>query len=143
LETGRCQYLSRTKTAFLKMKILSIAVCSVFMAIMTGCSSQGLMKGGQTETSVSLTSKNYKLIKGGAKGTDYGFWILFIPIVSPNHADAKASLYQSVGEPLTGKAIALVNQTEDRSKFTLILFTINRLTLTADVIEFTDNAPGK
>jgi hypothetical protein len=65
---------------------------------------------------------------------------LFLPIVSPNHADAKASLYKSVEEPLTGKAIALINQTEDRSRFTLILFTITRITLTADVIEFTDNA---
>jgi hypothetical protein len=144
LETGRCQYLTGTKTALkMKRKMLSIAVCSVFMAILTGCSSQGLMKGGQTETSVSLTGKNYKLIKGGATGTDYGFWFLFIPIVSPNHADAKASLYKSVGEPLTGKAIALANQTEDRSLFTLILFSIPRITITADVIEFTDNAPVK
>ena len=124
----------------MKNKILSIVLCLVFMAILTGCRSEGLMKGGQTEATVSLTGKNYKLIKGGAKGTDHGFWFLFIPIVSPNHADAKVSLYKSVGEPLTGKAIALINQTEDRSYFTLIIFSITRITMTADVIEFTDNA---
>ena len=100
------------------------------------------MKGGRTETSVSLTGKNYKLIKGGARGTDYGFWLLFIPIVSPNYADAKVSLYKSVEEPLTGKAIALCNQTEDKSLFTLILFSIPRITVTADVIEFTDSSPA-
>jgi len=126
----------------MKRKILSIAVCLVFIAILTGCSSEGMMKGGRTETSVSLTGKNYKLIKGGARGTDYGFWLLFIPIVSPNYADAKVSLYKSVEEPLTGKAIALCNQTEDKSLFTLILFSIPRITVTADVIEFTDSSPA-
>ena len=126
----------------MKRKILSIAACSVFMALLTGCSSVGEMKGGRTDTSISLAGKNYKLIKGGAQGKDYGFWFLFLPIVSPSYADAKADLYKSVDVPLTGKAIALANQTEDRSRLFLILVTIPRITITADVIEFTDKAGG-
>jgi len=145
LETGRCQYLTGTKTA-LKMnrKILSIAVCSVFMAILTGCSSEGTMKGGHTDTQVSLAGKNYKVIQAGVMGHSSGFRLLgIVPIISPNYASAKASLYKSVGQPLTGRAVALVNQTEDRSSLYLILFSIPRVTITADIIEFTDNAPGK
>jgi len=125
----------------MKRKFLSIALCSVFVALLTGCASKGNISG-QTETSVSLTGKNYRLIKGGARGTDHGFWFLFIPIVSPNFADAKASLYKSVDVPLTGKAIALANQTEDNSFFTLLIFSIPRITVTADVIEFTEAAGG-
>ena len=128
----------------MKRKILSIAVCSVFIAILTGCNtSEGLMKGGRTETSVSLTGKNYRLIKGGAIGKSSGFRLLcIIQFASPNYATAKASLYKSVGEPLTGRAIALANQTEDRSLAVFILFSIPKITLTADVIEFTDAPPG-
>ena len=124
----------------MKFKNLSTALCAISLTLLTGCSSVGEMKGGATNTSISLAGKNYKLIKGGAQGKDYGFSILFIPIVSPNYADAKASLYKSVDEPLTGKAIALANQTEDRSHLFLILVTIPRITITADVIEFIDDA---
>jgi hypothetical protein len=51
-------------------------------------------------------------------------------------------MYKSVGEPLTGRAVALANETEDRSSFTLLLFSIPRITITADVIEFIDS-PSK
>jgi hypothetical protein len=124
----------------MKFKNLSIALCAISLALLTGCRSEGEMKGGSTNTSISLAGKNYKLLKGGAQGKDYGFWFLFIPIVSPNYADAKANLYKSVDVPLTGKAIALANQTEDRSRLCLILVTIPRISITADVIEFIDDA---
>jgi hypothetical protein len=126
----------------MKRKILSIAVCSVFVAILTGCSSEGMMKGGHTDTQVSLAGKNYKVVQAGVMGHSSGFRLLgIISIVSPNYASAKASLYKSVNEPLTGRAVALVNQTEDKSSLYLILFSIPRVTITADLIEFTD-APG-
>jgi hypothetical protein len=38
--------------------------------------------------------------------------------------------------------VALANQTEDRSSLYLILFSIPRVTITADVIEFTDAPLG-
>ena len=64
---------------------------------------------------------------------------MILPLGSPTYATAKQSLYQSVGEPLTGRAVALANQTEDRSSLYLILFSIPKVTITADVIEFIDN----
>jgi len=126
----------------MKRKILSIALCSVFMAILTGCSTEGEFRQS-TGTSVSLAGNNYKLIKEGVRGTSSGFRLLgIIPIVSPTHAGAKASLYESVGQPLTGRSVALANETEDRSSLYLILFSIPKITVTADLVEFTDVTKG-
>jgi hypothetical protein len=52
-------------------------------------------------------------------------------------------MYKSVGEPLNGRAIGFANMTEDWGNRNFILFTIPILTITADVLEFTDKAPGK
>lgn len=110
------------------------------IAVASGCSSIGDMRGGGTGTDVQLSQNNYKLIKPGAIGRSYGFKLLgIVPFDSPTAADAKANLYRSVNEDLTGKAVALANQTEDRSSLYLILFSIPRITYTADVIEFTQD----
>ena len=123
--------------------IVSIAAFGILSWFVTGCSSQGQFRQS-SGTQVSLAGNNYKVIKAGAKGQSSGFSLFgFIPIVPPNMADAKESLYQSVGEPLTGKAVALSNQTEDRSSLYLLLFSIPRYTITADVVQFTDKAPSK
>ncbi len=111
----------------------------MLISAVSGCSSVGEMRGGTTGTDVQLNQKNYKLIKAGAIGHSYGFKLLgILPFDSPTAAAAKADLYKSVGEDLTGKAAALANQTEDRSSLYLILFSIPRITYTADVIEFVD-----
>jgi len=93
----------------------------------------------QTNTSVTLSKNNYKIVKAGAKGESKGFYILgFIPIVSTNYAEAKADLYKSTKENLEGRSIALANQTFDQSTLYLILFSIPKLTITADIVEFKD-----
>lgn len=116
------------------------ALISVLLiSSLIGCSTAGGVSGS-TGTAVNLDHQNYRVIKAGARGEDYGFWLLFIPIFRPNYADAKANLYKTVGAPLEGKAVALANQTQDRNAFTLILFTIERVVYTADVVEFTDKS---
>jgi hypothetical protein len=119
---------------------LTIAsACVALLALASGCSSSGDLRGGGTGTDVGLNQNNYQVIKAGAIGHSYGFALLgIIPFDSPTAADAKANLYQSVGMDLSGKAIALANQTEDRSSLYLILFSIPRITYTADIIQFTD-----
>jgi len=52
-------------------------------------------------------------------------------------------LYKSVGESLEGRAIALVNQTEDASELSFILFSIPKVTISADVIEYIDEPATK
>ena len=68
-----------------------------------------------------------------------------IAINSPTYAAAKSDMYQNFGQPVVGKSIALANVTEDRSFLFLILFSIERITVTADFVEFTGsntNAPA-
>jgi len=127
----------------MKFKKSSIVLCSVLMSLLTGCANIGELKGGRTDTSVYLAGKNYKVIQAGVVGHSSGFRLLgIIPFSSPNYAGAKASLYKAVKEPMTGRAVALANETEDRSTLYLVLFSIPRITITADVIEFTDAPPG-
>lgn len=123
---------------------LAVAASGLLLAgFVTGCSSVGHISG-QTGTDVQLSQNNYKVITAGATGKSYGFKLLgILPIVSPNYADAKADLYKSVGVPLTGRAVALANQTEDRSSLYLILFSLPRVTITADVIEFVREGNGQ
>ena len=93
-----------------------------------------------TATAVSLKENNYKVLKAGARGDSTGFSLLgFIPIVSPNYAEAKASLYSSIGHKLEGRSVALANQTQDTSSIYLILFSIPKIVVTADIVEFTDD----
>ena len=118
-----------------------IVTFCVLSWLAAGCASQGEFRGQGTATGVQLSGNNYKLLKAGARGQSSGFRLLgIIPFASPNYADAKEALYESVGEPLTGRSVALANQTEDRSSLYLILFSIPRVTITADVVEFTDKA---
>ncbi len=62
----------------------------------------------------------------------------FIPITNPSYAGAKKDLYASIGTDVTDRSLALANQTEDRSSLYLVLFSIPKITISADVIEFKD-----
>lgn len=113
--------------------VVALFIAAVMLA---GCSSSGEFYQS-TGTDVSLRGNNYKIVKAGAKGESSGFYLFgFIPIVSPNFADAKSDLYKSVGEQLEGRSIALANQTKDRSNLYLILFSIPSIVVTADIVEF-------
>lgn len=123
----------------IKSKMLAI-MFSVFL--ISACSSTTGGMPQSTGTAVDLNQNNYKVVKAGALGSSWGFKLLgFIPIVTPTYASAKSSLYRAVGEPLEGRPIALANQTEDQTSIYLILFSLPKITITADVIEF--NGPPK
>jgi outer membrane PBP1 activator LpoA protein len=117
-------------------RLLAVVALSTFLA---GCSAHMHVPNETMGTSVNLSRNNYKVIKAAARGDSSGFNLLgIIPLASPSYANAKTALYKSVQEPLNGKAVALANQMEERHGTYLILFSIPTLTLTADVIEFTD-----
>jgi hypothetical protein len=121
------------KKTYLKL----IALISTFPLFLSSCSNVGSMSGN-TNTHVDLVGNNYKMIKAGASGSSTGFELLgFLPIIQPSYAEAKSNLYNSTGLNLTGRAVALANQTDDKSNIYLILFSIPKVTLTADVVEFT------
>ena len=129
---------------FQKKVLVSSQIALVVMMVwlVTGCASSNVITPAQsTSTAIQLSGKNYRLINAGAEGDSYGFRFLgIIPFTSPHYAAARKDLYASVGTPLAGKAIALINESQDRSTLYLILFSIPKITITGDVIEFTDQA---
>ncbi len=118
------------------MDLMKYLALFLFVLSIVGCSSHGNMIQS-TGTGVVLKGDNYKMIKTGARGESYGFYLFgLIPVVSPSFADAKESLYESVGQRLEGRSIALANQTEDKGTVWLVLFSVPSITITADVVEF-------
>ncbi len=120
-------------------------VCVLAVLFVCGCASQHVGRMQQsTDAGVTLREANYKIVKAGARGSSYGFNLFgFIPIVTPKYANAKSDLYDSVGQPLEGRSIALANQTEDRSSIWLLLFSLPKIVVTADVIEFNPTVAPK
>lgn len=129
----------------MKKKMLPTAGIAVAVMLLAGCATSRVENNTpSTQTQVNLNHANYKVIKAGATGRSYGFRFLLgiIPIASPSTAAARADLYQNVGQPVDGKSIALVNTMEDRSTTWLILFSIPKIVVTGDVVEFTDEGNG-
>lgn len=129
-----------------KPLVLLVAVLSTAMIMATGCSSTRVENTSpSTQTAVNLTHGNYKMIKAGAEGRSYGFRFLLgiFPITAPSTAAARADLYGSLGQSVNGRSVALVNVMEDRSTTWLILFSIPKLVVTGDVVEFASDDNGQ
>jgi hypothetical protein len=125
-----------------KPSVQFIAALSAAMFMAAGCSSTVENDAPSTQTQVNLNHANYKVLKAGAEGRSYGFRFLLgiIPITAPSTAEAREDLYHNVNQPVNGKSIALINVTEDRSTTWLILFSIPKIVVTGDVVEFNDDA---
>jgi hypothetical protein len=74
----------KNKTLIGLMALLPIAVLMT-----SGCAATRVEGTPSTETDVSLTRGNYKMVKAGAEGKSYGFRLLLgiIPITAPETAD--------------------------------------------------------
>lgn len=118
----------------------SIILIGISTLLATGCSTGRVdARPRSTSTTVALNEKNYRLVQPGASGTSYGFRLLgVIPFANPHYATARKKLYAGLDQPIQGKAIALSNELEDKSTVYLVLFSVPKFTLTADVIEFTE-----
>jgi len=93
-----------------------------------------------TTTNVNLSEQNYKIVKADATGSSTGFSFLgLITMRSPRYQEAVTRLYRSANVA-EGKAQALVNVMHEHSSNYYLLFALPRITVRADVIEFTDQA---
>lgn len=91
-----------------------------------------------TVTNVDLAAKNYKIVKTGATGSSWGFKLLGLITLKPvSYTKAITELYQDLGIS-EGKAHALANVVQQESSPFFILFSIPRITLHADLVEFMD-----
>ncbi len=119
----------------MKIKIYLVPVIS-FCLLFTGCVSVG-EQPFNTGTGTDLSRANFRMLKASARGTDSGFKLFcFLPLFSPSYADAMEDLHTEYD--MEGKSTALVNVTHDKSEIFLLLFSVPRIKITADIIEFTE-----
>lgn len=120
-----------------RREVALIVVCLVLICVSCGCTSSGSFPS-TSATQVDLSRNNYRVVKANAVGTSSGFKLfMFIPIVPPRYSDAMSDLNKKAGVA-EGKAQAMVNVTQEESSLYLLLFSIPKLTVRADIIEFTD-----
>jgi len=94
-----------------------------------------------TATQVSLSKQNYHIVKVNAVGSSTGFSLFgLFSLQSPTYAEAMTQLCRSAGIS-EGKAQALVNLVHEHSSTYFILFGLPKITVRADVVEFTDGVP--
>lgn len=135
----------------MKKLIPSFSLLTLFCLLLSGCpaalpflspaSGQNQVQQLQTSTLVHLNGQNYRIIKTNITGTDWGFNLLgLVTLVSPNYVKAVKQLYKA-GGVTEGRAIALANVAQQDTSPYFILFSLPRITLRADVIEFIGPVP--
>src|SRR5262249_17471104 len=108
--------------------------------VASGCAGSIGSMPQATQSETHLDRANFRVIKASARGEDQGFYLLgFIPIIMPSISDATDRLRQEgSGE---GKAVSLTNVTQERQTLYLILFSLPKIVVRADVIEFLEEQP--
>jgi len=113
-------------------------ICIIGLTLLlVGCSAAGNFPH-TSATNVDLAKKNYRVVKANAIGTSTGFSLLgILPLACPRVAKAKQHLTENAYGDRDG-AFALINVTQEKSNTYLILFSLPKITMSADIIEFTD-----
>ena len=126
------------------MKLLMVAGIACAAVLFTGCASNTTeLNSPSTQTAVSLSQNNFRIIKAGAIGTSHGFRLLgIIPFAGANETQARANLYKNLGQSLEGKSATLANTTYAKSTIYLILFSVPKVTVEADVVEYVNAPPA-
>ncbi|WP_236994342.1 DUF6567 family protein [Methylomicrobium sp. RS1] len=137
--------VTMTKLLKILFLVLPLAGCAAAIPALPALSALIPPSGGTqvlTTTTVHLSGKNYKIIKANATGSSVGFSFLgLITVTAPHYDEAISKLYRSA--PVSeGKPQTIVNAVFEHSSSYFILFALPKITVRADVIEFTDNAGG-
>jgi len=117
------------------MKTYSLILLFILLVVPVSCTSVGTFPHS-TGTSVDLSRDNYRVVTANAIGESSGFKLLgIIPFKSPRYTEAMSDLYLRSGLE-EGRAQALANVSQERSTMYVILFSIPKLTVRADIVEF-------
>lgn len=120
-----------------KRAVALAVICLILIVVSSGCTSSGTFPS-TSATQVDLSRNNYRVVKANAIGSSSGFKLfMFIPIVPTRYSTAMSNLQKQAGVA-EGRAQAMVNVTQEESSLYLLLFSIPKLTVRADIIEFTD-----
>jgi len=107
------------------------------LLLLTGCSAIGKFPHTSV-TNVHLQENNYRVVKPNAIGTSTGFTLFgVLPLAAPRYTNAMTDLYRDAGL-FNHKAYALANVVQEHSNTYVILFSVPKLTVRADIIEFID-----
>ena len=89
-----------------------------------------------TNTEVSLSQNNFTVIKANVVGESWGVNLVgLIPITSPKYTEAITGIYEQL-EPMEGQPRTLVNIVHHTSSNFYLLFSIPRISVRADIVEF-------
>jgi hypothetical protein len=118
----------------------SVAVAILFILVASGCAGSIGKMPQATQSETHLDRANFRVIKASARGEDQGFYLLgFIPILMPSISDATDRLMQGISAE--GRAVSLTNVTQERQTLYLVLFSLPKIVVRADVIEFLADQP--
>jgi len=114
-----------------------ILIVSLALLTLSGCSA-ALGNFPQTsDTQVQLAKDNYRIIRPDVKGSSHGFSLLgIIPLSQPSYVNALSDLCDKGYRSASG-SVALANVAQEYQGTYLILFSIPKITVRADIIEFT------
>jgi hypothetical protein len=94
-------------------------------------------------TQVELSQPNFRLVKADVIGESRGFRLLgLFTFKSPEYVEAITRLYQNAGVS-TGKPQTLVNVVYDQTSTYFILFSLPKITVRGDVVEFREGDPPR
>jgi hypothetical protein len=118
----------------------SVAVAILFILVASSCAGSIGKMPQATQSETHLDRANFRVIKASARGEDQGFYLLgFIPILMPSISDATDRLMQGISAE--GRAVSLTNVTQERQTLYLVLFSLPKIVVRADVIEFLAEQP--
>ena len=121
------------------MPRLIFALLWAMLAI--GCTTSNGEMAQATQSATHLDRANFRVIKSSARGVDRGFYLLgFIPIIMPSISDATDQLMQGI--QAEGRAVSLTNVTQERQTLYVVLFSLPKVIVRADVIEFLAEEPN-
>ena len=93
------------------------------------------------QTQVTLAGNNYNILEPNVIGRSRGFKLLgLISFRGASHTEAMSRLYHRAGVE-QGRPQALANVLVESSSTYFILFSIPKVTIRADLIEFTGDEP--
>jgi len=113
-----------------------VLVISLALLMLSGCSAAIGNFPPTSETKVELAKGNYRIIRPDVKGSSHGFSLLgIIPISQPSYISALSDLCDKGYRSASG-SVALANLAQEYGGTYLILFSIPRITVRADIVEF-------
>lgn len=114
-------------------------VITVLLLFLVGCSSvmMGKKHNPFPKVSLDLSKGNYEIVKANAIGRSWGFNLCLglIDIAEPQYADAMKDLYKNAGIDPEGKAYALTNVIVQETDCNLLVLSMPKVTIRADIIE--------